>query len=126
MKISNYQLAILGVVNFLGIDCLSTAERIFFITYLSIICNKKLFIHSDIKSLELNTLKLFFEYFKEMEHRGKLPHLDFECLAMTILSSTFGFTFLNASFAGSLSTVSREQYIKQSVQTFIQGIPEQG
>lgn len=70
-------------------------------------------------------LSSLIEYFKEMENRRKLPHLDFECLAMTIFSSTFGFTFLNASFEGSLSSVSREQYIKQSVQTFIQGIPNQ-
>lgn len=68
-------------------------------------------------------LSSLIEYFKEMERRGKLPHLDFECLAMTIFSSTFGYTFLSASFEGSLSSVSREQYIKQSVQTFIQGIP---
>lgn len=70
-------------------------------------------------------LSSLIEYFKEMENRGKLPHLDFECLAMTIFSSTFGFTFLNASFEGSLSSVNREQYIKQSVQMFIQGIPNQ-
>lgn len=70
-------------------------------------------------------LSSLIEYFKEMENRGKLPHLDFECLAMTIFSSTFGFTFLNASFEGSLSSVNREQFIKQSVQTFIQGIPNQ-
>lgn len=68
-------------------------------------------------------LSSLIEYFKEMERRGKLSHLDFECLAMTIFSSTFGYTFLSASFEGSLSSVSREQYIKQSVQTFIQGIP---
>lgn len=71
-------------------------------------------------------LSSLIEYFKEMERRGKLPHLDFECLAMTIFSSTFGFTFLSASFEGNLSSVSREQYIKQSVQTFINGIPFQG
>ena len=71
-------------------------------------------------------LSSLIEYFEEMERRGKLPHLDFECLALTIFSSTFGFTFLSASFENNLSAVSREQYIKQSVQTFIQGIPEQG
>lgn len=71
-------------------------------------------------------LSSLIEYFKEMERRGKLPHLDFECLAMTIFSSTFGFTFLSASFEGNLSSVGREQYIKQSVQTFINGIPFQG
>ncbi len=65
------------------------------------------------------------EYFKEMEHRGKLPHLDFECLAMTIFSSTFGFTFLTASFENKLSSISQEQYIKQSVQTLINGIHHQ-
>ena len=71
-------------------------------------------------------LSSLIEYFEEMERRGKLPHLDFECLALTIFSSTFGFTFLSASFENNLSAVSREQYIKQSVQTFIQGIPERG
>lgn len=69
-------------------------------------------------------LSSLIEYFKEMERRGKLPHLDFACLALTIFSSTFGFTFLSASFEGSLSPVTREQYIKQSVRTFIEGIPQ--
>lgn len=63
------------------------------------------------------------EYFNEMEQRGKLPHLDFECLAMTIFSSTFGYTFLNASFENNLSAVDRERFVKQSVETFIRGIP---
>jgi len=63
------------------------------------------------------------EYFKEMEQRGKLPHLDFECLAMTIFSSTFGYTFLSASFQSNLSTVDHDRFIKQSVETFIRGIP---
>ena len=65
------------------------------------------------------------EYFQEMERRGKLPHMDFECLALTIFSSTFGYTFLNTSFGDQLFSVSREQYIRQSVQTFIQGIQNQ-
>lgn len=65
------------------------------------------------------------EYFQEMERSGKLPHMDFECLALTIFSSTFGYTFLNASFEDRLFSVSRKQYIRQSVQTFIQGIQNQ-
>ena len=48
-------------------------------------------------------LSSLIEYFQEMEERGKLPHSDFECLAMTIFSSTFGFTFLSASFGNELS-----------------------
>ena len=70
-------------------------------------------------------LSTLTEYFQEMERRGKLPHMDFECLALTIFSSTFGYTFLNTSFGNQLFSVSREQYIRQSVQTFIQGIQNQ-
>ena len=70
-------------------------------------------------------LSTLTEYFQEMERRGKLPHMDFECLALTIFSSTFGYTFLNTSFGDQLFYVSREQYIRQSVQTFIQGIQNQ-
>lgn len=70
-------------------------------------------------------LSSMIEYFHEMERRGKLPHMDFECLALTIFSSTFGYTFLSASFENNLSPISREEYIKQSVQTFIRGIKNQ-
>lgn len=67
-------------------------------------------------------LSSLIKYFEEMEQRGKLPHMDFECLALTIFSSTFGYTFLSASFDKNLFEVSKEEYIKQSVATFIQGI----
>ena len=70
-------------------------------------------------------LSSLVQYFGEMESRGKLPHLDFECLAMTIFSSTFGYTFLSASFDQNLSKVRREDYIRQSVATFVQGISHQ-
>ena len=70
-------------------------------------------------------LSSLVQYFGEMEARGKLPHLDFECLAMTIFSSTFGYTFLSASFDQNLSKVNREDYIRQSVATFVQGISHQ-
>lgn len=69
-------------------------------------------------------LSSLIQYFQEMEQRGKLPKMDFECLALTIFSSTFGYTFLSASFDKELFEVNREEYIKQSVKTFIQGIPE--
>lgn len=68
-------------------------------------------------------LSSLIKYFEEMEQRGKLPHMDFECLALTIFSSTFGYTFLSASFDKKLFEVRKEEYIKQSVATFIQGIP---
>ena len=68
-------------------------------------------------------LSSLIQYFEEMEKRKKMPHLDFECLALTIFSSTFGYTFLSASFVRKLFEIDKEKYIKQSVETFIQGIP---
>lgn len=63
------------------------------------------------------------DYFRKMEEKGKLPHLDFECLAMTIFSSTFGYTFLRASFDDKLTSTDPKTYIKKSVELFCQGIP---
>lgn len=63
------------------------------------------------------------EYFRSMEELGKLPPLDCECLALTIFSATFGYTFLKASFGEKLSSVGRTDFIKRSVELFISGIP---
>ncbi|MDE6025826.1 MAG: TetR/AcrR family transcriptional regulator [Lachnospiraceae bacterium] len=62
------------------------------------------------------------EYFKKMEEMGKIGHFDFESLAMTIFSSTFGYTFLSASFNQNLAKTSKEEFIKNSVKMFVQGI----
>lgn len=63
------------------------------------------------------------DYFVEMERLGKIPHLDFPCLAITIFSATFGYTFLTASFEQKLSKVERQEFIRKSVELFLQGIP---
>ena len=57
-------------------------------------------------------LSSLIEYFQNMEIKGKLPH-------------TFGFTFLQSSFENNLSSISKEKYIKQSVEIFIKGIDNQ-
>lgn len=62
------------------------------------------------------------EYFKKMQELGKIAPFDFEILAMTIFSSTFGYTFLSASFNQNLAKVSREEFIKCSVKIFLEGI----
>ncbi len=69
-------------------------------------------------------LSSLHDYFRNMEKMGKLPHLDFESLAMTIFSATFGYTFLNASFEDKLSKTDNHNYIKNSVELFIKGIPQ--
>ena len=62
------------------------------------------------------------EYFKKMEEMGKIGHFDFESLAMTVFSSTFGYTFLSASFHQNLAKTSQEEFIKCSVKIFAEGI----
>ncbi len=62
------------------------------------------------------------EYFRQMAARGKLPDTDFDSLAMTIFSATFGYTFLRASFDERLTAVNQKDYIHKSVKTFIHGI----
>lgn len=62
------------------------------------------------------------DYFREMAARDQLPERDFDALAMTLFSATFGYTFLSASFEKNLSRIGRKEYIRQTVQTFIHGI----
>lgn len=69
-------------------------------------------------------LSSLISYFQEMEKRGKLPHMDFDCAAMTIFSSTFGYTFLKASFDQSLSGIGQKEYVEKSVELFVNGLPE--
>lgn len=67
-------------------------------------------------------LSSFTEYLKKMYERGKIPKADFDALAMTVFSSTFGFAFLSASFGKELSKIEKDEYIKNSVQMFVKGL----
>ena len=69
-------------------------------------------------------LSSLIEYFEKMEQLGKIRHMDFESLAMTIFSSTFGYTFLKSSFNQELTGLDREQFIKNSVAVFLNGITD--
>ncbi len=62
------------------------------------------------------------KYFEQMKEKGKIFDRNFEDLAMTIFSTTFGYTFLNASFGKNLTIKGREKFIKDSVALFIKGI----
>lgn len=62
------------------------------------------------------------DYFQKMYEQGKIPQHDFETLAMTIFSSTFGYTFLAASFDKNLTKIDKKTYIKNSVELFIKGL----
>lgn len=69
-------------------------------------------------------LSALTEYLGKMYDMGKIPEMDFNALAMTVLSSTFGYTFLTASFGNKLSKVEKEEYIKNSVKMFVNGLQQ--
>ena len=69
-------------------------------------------------------LETFTDYLNKMCEMGKIPEKDFKTLALTVFSATFGYTFLNASFGKELTDVEKDEYIKQSVQMFIEGIDQ--
>ncbi len=69
-------------------------------------------------------LTALIEYFEKMEEKGRLPHLDFEWLALTVFTSTFGYTFLKASFDEKLSSVEQKDFIQKSVRVFCRGISQ--
>lgn len=61
-------------------------------------------------------------YLEQMAQRGKIAAGDYKSLAMTVFSSTFGYTFLRASFDDALSPVEQEEYIKKSAALFAKGM----
>ena len=62
------------------------------------------------------------QYLNKMYELGKIPKADFDALALTVFSSTFGYAFLKASFGNELSQVEKDQYIKNSVNMFVKGL----
>lgn len=67
-------------------------------------------------------LEALIGYLNQMCEKGKLPRMDFESLAMTFFSATFGYTFLQASFGKELVDVEKDVYIKNSVSMFVKGL----
>ena len=62
------------------------------------------------------------DYLNKMCAMGKIPKKDFQTLALTVFSATFGYTFLQASFGKELTDIKKDEYIKESVQMFVKGI----
>jgi AcrR family transcriptional regulator len=75
----------------------------------------------------MNVPKTFKEgimkYFKDMIALKKIStDNDIEALTAGFISMTFGYIFFQASFGNQLFTLSKEEYIKQNVKVFVQGI----
>ena len=62
------------------------------------------------------------QYFHEMYQAVNIRKGDCESLAMMFLSMNFGFVFLNASFGEKLTKLDKDEYIRNSIQVFLQGI----
>lgn len=76
-----------------------------------------------VPSAFVTSLKKYLEHMAEM---GKIEEDDFEHLAMMIFSSTFGYTFLKASFENKLTAIEQQEYIKKSAELFARGIRRKG
>jgi hypothetical protein len=57
-----------------------------------------------------------------MIEKGRLKNCDVESAALQFIAMNFGFVFLNASFGDQLIGISRDEYIRSSVNVFLKGL----
>ena len=67
-------------------------------------------------------LRALTDYLSAMKKKGKIKNIDCDTVATTILSATFGYTFLSASFGSDLFDSKRARYIDSTVKAIIGGI----
>lgn len=63
---------------------------------------------------------VLMKYFNE--NMDKIKPCDIESLSLQFLAMNFGFVFFKASFGESLSEITKEEYIQNSIQIFLSGI----
>ena len=76
----------------------------------------------EIMQVPLLFKSVLMEYFDEMQKKGIIRKCDIEAIAMQFISMNFGFIFLDASFGDKLISISKEDYITESVKVFARGI----
>lgn len=67
-------------------------------------------------------LKALTDYLSQMKEMGKIKNVDCDTVAATVLSATFGFTFLSASFGSELYNIEKSKYIESTVKSIVGGI----
>ncbi|MBQ4531257.1 MAG: TetR/AcrR family transcriptional regulator [Lachnospiraceae bacterium] len=67
---------------------------------------------------------VLLNYFAEMIESGNMRDCDVESVALQFIAMNFGFVFLDASFGNKLVSVSKEEYIRNSIRVFVSGICE--
>ncbi|MGN0317930.1 MAG: TetR/AcrR family transcriptional regulator [Lachnospira sp.] len=69
--------------------------------------------------------KVLIKYFSQMIADGKMHNCDVESASLQFISMNFGYVFLDASFGDKLIGVSKEEYIRNSINIFLSGICKQ-
>lgn len=66
--------------------------------------------------------RVLVNYFSKMRELQRLHTDDIEGIAISFLAMNFGFVFFKASFGDELTELQTKEYIKSSVQHFVNGI----
>ncbi|MGN1155025.1 MAG: TetR/AcrR family transcriptional regulator [Agathobacter sp.] len=77
---------------------------------------------SGIMQVPMIFKEVLIEYFSMMRESGLIRAFDIEAIALQFIAMNFGFVFLYASFGNNLIGVSKEDYIRNSVEVFARGI----
>lgn len=77
---------------------------------------------SGIMQVPLIFKEVLIEYFTIMQEKGLIRACNVEAIALQFISMNFGFVFFDASFGNQLVGVSKEDYIRNSVEVFAGGI----
>ena len=77
---------------------------------------------SGIMQVPMIFKEVLIEYFSMMRKSGLIRAFDIEAIALQFIAMNFGFVFLDASFGNKLIGVSKEDYIRNSVEVFASGI----
>lgn len=67
-------------------------------------------------------MKIVVAYLERMYQKGQIRNNDFQGMALQFLAMNLGFVFLKASFGDEFTEIQKEEYINNSVRTFINGI----
>ena len=62
------------------------------------------------------------EYFTMMQAKGKIKDINIGAAVLEFIAMNFGFVFLDASFGDKLVGICKEEYIRNSVEVFVNGI----
>ena len=76
----------------------------------------------EIVKIPLLLKKVLIKYFTEMQQQGKIRECNIESAALQFISMNFGFVILDVSFGKSLMGITKEEYIKNSIELFASGI----